>query len=57
MKGVTRIAAMSLVLLACASPQLADTPRELALHDLNGHAEHPSLARGHPLLLHFGATW
>jgi hypothetical protein len=43
--------------IACAAPQLAEAPHELALHDLSGHVEHPSLVRGHPLLLHFGATW
>ena len=41
--------------MACVAPQrLAG---DLALRDLTGHAQHPSLARGHPLLLHFGATW
>ena len=51
--GISLLAAS----IACASPQLADAPHELALHDLLGHALHPSLARGHPLLVHFGATW
>ena len=44
--------------LACASPQVVQrAPSALVLLDLAGQLQHPSLARGHPLLLHFGATW